>query len=291
MRKYLLLLLFSSLFAFNMQGVVSNNCYTKRIYPLPKNVVFEGLKDVFLKSNINIKEASEKDGFIQGNGILQTNGDKIYSLTITSTLKTIGNNTQINTIVSYSVSEKKSSVGQAGIGGVVFPIAVPWRKEFLVQATGNVKDPQFYIGFYTNLEKCIYDNLMMDNSPLKPKVKKVKPAIKTVKKKEANKTKKADINKTKKLPLKIKDINQTKPSKPTILNKESNTTKVIKTVPKKNETKQKIKTDLKDKKTDVKKEVKKSEVKETKTTQVEKKVSTQVSTQENIKKEVKKVTK
>jgi len=162
-----LIVLSSYLFALQMQGVASNNCYTKRIYPLPKHVVFEGLKDVFLKSNINIKQADEKNGFIQGDGILNTKGDKIYSLTITSTIKTVdGKYTQINTIVSYSVSEKKGSVSNVGVSGIVFPISVPWRKEFLVQSSGNVKDPQFYIGFYTNLEKCIYDDLMIDNSPL-----------------------------------------------------------------------------------------------------------------------------
>jgi len=210
-KLFLIFLLLSSSFALKMNTVMQNRCYTKRMYPLPEKVVFQGLKDTFLKSNINIKNASLKDGFLQGSGIFTNNDDELYSITITSSIRKVNNTTQITTIVSYTKSKKEAEMQTAGVAGVNFPISVPWRKKYSVQDTGNINDPLFFLGFYLNLEKSIYENLMIDNSNLElkeivvPKAKEIKISnkIKTLDKnitlhKETNQTKTEVLNSTNK---------------------------------------------------------------------------------------------
>jgi len=166
MKKIILILVFISIsFGINLNNVTENKCFRKRVYPFPEKVLFNGLKDTFLKSNINIKNASSKDGFLQGNGVL-ANGDELYSIIITASIKKVNKGTQITTIISYSKSKKEAELQTAGVAGVNFPIAVPWRKKYIFQDSGNITDPLFFMRFYMNLEKTIYENLMLDNSNL-----------------------------------------------------------------------------------------------------------------------------
>jgi len=210
----------SSLTPLNASGGVGDlsnlgysACYTKRRLPINYDLAFNTMKDLFVKTNINLVNLSKKDGFMYGKGSWKS-GDSIYNITITVNFKNMGDITQINAKASYSVMKKEYEASTGGIAGINFPMPVLWKKTYNVQQTGNIIDPNFYMGFYLNYQKMLFDNLMMNGKILLKKKAKVK--VKEVKKET---TKVEDTKKT---------INDVKKEKTQEVEKEKETKKELK---------------------------------------------------------------
>jgi len=178
-------------------------CYTKRRLPINYDLAFNTMKDLFVKTNINLVNLSKKDGFMYGKGSWKSN-DSIYTINITVIFKNMGDITQINTKASYSVMKKEYETNTAGLAGISFPVPVFWKKAYNVQQTGNIIDPNFYMGFYLNYQKVLFDNLMMNGKILLNKKKVKKEEIKVKEVVEAINTKK-ELKQTTKKVEKIKE--------------------------------------------------------------------------------------
>ena len=174
-------------------------CYTKRRLPINFDVAFNTMKDLFVKTNINLVNLSKKDGFMYGKGSWKS-GDSIYNITITVNFKDMGDITQINAKASYSVMKKEYDTETGGIAGINFPMPVLWKKSYNLQKTGNIIDPNFYMGFYLNYQKVLFDNLMIKGKILLN-------------------------NSKKKITVKPKETKKTEPTKD--IQKENNTTKNV----------------------------------------------------------------
>jgi len=252
-----------------------NACYTKRRLPINYDLAFDTMKDLFVKTNINLVNLSKKDGFMYGKGSWKS-GDSVYNITITVNFKNMGDITQINAKASYSIMKKEYETDTGGIAGINFPMPVLWKKTYNVQTTGNIVDPNFYMGFYLNYQKVLFDNLMTNgkillNKPKKIKITKEKNVTKVVVTKPIIKPKETNITKA-------EDLNVTK----TPITTENNVTKTVitKEVPKAVEKTSEIKKD----------EVKKVEettktTQESTTTQVETKTNTTTNVEKTIKEE------
>ena len=171
MNKYIFVVVSILFFSFGLTYAVPpnilpsrNNCYAQRDLSINYDIVFEAMKDMFLKSNINIKNLSKEDGFISGTGVIRTE-DGVYILDITVTFKKRGDITRINTNVSYSKLEEDRRVSNVGIGGVIIPIPT-WLKDLNLKETGNIDDPNFYIGFYLNFQKALFDTIVRSDKIL-----------------------------------------------------------------------------------------------------------------------------
>ncbi|RUM58625.1 MAG: hypothetical protein DSY59_05520 [Persephonella sp.] len=164
MKKYILLIIFTTIFSFNISfstpniTAFKNKCYSQRDILLDYDTVFEAMKEMFIKSNINIKNLSKEDGFISGNGLVNMD-DKTYLIDISVVLKKKGDITEVSINASYSKLEKERRISSAGIAGIIIPIPT-WIKDLNLKETGNIDDPNFYIAFYINFEKVLFDILV-----------------------------------------------------------------------------------------------------------------------------------
>ncbi len=213
----------------SINNIMQNTCYTKRRLPINYKLAFDAMKDTFLKSNISLVNLSREDGFIYGKGILKR-GDNVYSLNISANFTQLGDLVQINVKASYSLMKQEYATDTGGIAGINFPMPVLWKKEFNLKDSGNIKDPNFYMGFFRNYNKVLFDDMMMnDKIILDTKPNKINVEINTTK--DLNQTIKLnnEVNTTKDLNQTIKlnnEVNTTKESNQTIkLNNEINTTK------------------------------------------------------------------
>ena len=140
--------------------ILQKACYAQRRIPLDYKMVFETMKDTFVKSNIDLVNLSKEDGFIYGKGAW-TQDENIYAISITANFKKIGDITQVILRASYSLSKKKYDTSTGGIAGINFPMPVLWKKQFQLQESGNIIDPNFYMGFFKNFDRVLFDNLML----------------------------------------------------------------------------------------------------------------------------------
>ena len=182
--------------SINSSAMMQKACYAQRRYPLSFDIVFNTMKDLFVKSNIDLVNLSKEDGFIYGKGILKQNDD-FYAISITANLKKYQEMTQVTLRASYTLSKQEYATDTAGVGGINFPIPVLWKKQFVTQDTGNIMDPNFYMGFFNNFNRILFDNLMMSDNLDKDMGIVEKKIVKEV---EINKTNdiSKDINKTNK---------------------------------------------------------------------------------------------
>jgi len=158
MRVILLLL---SLISF-MFGRNSGDCYRQRIYFQNKEIVFKALKRTLLESHLNIKTISKKDGIIFAEGAKYNHDkDTITVITISISFNELEKDkVKVNLIASYSTSKKKSDTAQIGASGIVLPIPVPFDSKYSIVGGGNIDDPNWYQGFFNNLDKNILEALM-----------------------------------------------------------------------------------------------------------------------------------
>ena len=182
----------SSLTSLSAEGVGDlknlgyNACYTKRRLPINYDLAFDTMKDLFVKTNINLINLSKKDGFMYGKGSWKS-GESMFNITITVNFKNMGDITQIGSKASYAIMKKEYDTDTGGIGGINFPMPVLWKKSYNLQDTGNIIDPNFYMGFYLNYQKVLFDNLMVNGKIVLDK----KP--KNIVNEEQNKTKSQNI--------------------------------------------------------------------------------------------------
>jgi len=180
----------------NSSAMMQKACYAQRRYPLSFDIVFNTMKDLFVKSNIDLVNLSKEDGFIYGKGILKQDDD-FYAISITANLKKYQEMTQVSLRASYTLSKQEYATDTGGIAGINFPMPVLWKKEFVTQDTGNIMDPNFYMGFFNNFNRILFDNLMMSDNLDKDMGVVEKKVMRKTLKKEENLTLKKEINTSK----------------------------------------------------------------------------------------------
>ncbi len=160
------LLVFSFCFVFMANSVlagelfeVSSRCYTKRYYPFPYELVFQALKETFLRANFTFKNMNKESGFLFGTGILKR-GKKVYFLNLSANLTPQGEVTLVNVLANYIQMKKEHLQETAGLNGICFPIPVFWKKEMITKDMGVLEDPNFYQVFFANLNKVIFEEIL-----------------------------------------------------------------------------------------------------------------------------------
>jgi len=185
----------------DLKNLDYNACYTKRRLPINYDLAFDTMKDLFVKTNINLINLSKKDGFMYGKGSWKS-GESMFNITITVNFKNMGDITQIGSKASYAIMKKEYDTDTGGIAGINFPMPVLWKKSYNLQDTGNIIDPNFYMGFYLNYQKVLFDNLMVNGKIVldKKTVKKIEKESNTtiikpenIVNEEQNKTKSQNI--------------------------------------------------------------------------------------------------
>jgi hypothetical protein len=148
------------LFAAPSFNSSNGNCYKSRILMNDINSTFDALKETLMNSNMNIVTVSKKDGVLTAKGN-QYNEDTVSEIVVSISFKSIKkSSTKVNAIASYTTREKKSEIGQIGAGGVTLPIPVPLSGRYVATGSGNIDDSLWYQGFFTSLEKILFDNEM-----------------------------------------------------------------------------------------------------------------------------------
>ncbi len=148
----------SSALAGEAMGIATR-CYAKRYYPFPYELVFQALKETFLRANFTFKNMNKESGFLFGTGILKR-GKKVYFLNLSANLTPQGEVTLVNVLANYIQMKKEHLQETAGLNGICFPIPVFWKKEMITKDMGVLEDPNFYQVFFANLNKVIFEEIL-----------------------------------------------------------------------------------------------------------------------------------
>ncbi len=137
-------------------------CFKSRDMMYPLDETFDALKQTLMQSNLNIATVTKNDGVLTAKGN-QYNADEdtIIGITLTVDFKEREKGTtSIKVIASYETVEKKSDTGQIGGAGITLPIPVPFTGKYTVVGQGNIDDSTWYRGFFSSLEKILFENHM-----------------------------------------------------------------------------------------------------------------------------------
>jgi len=137
-------------------------CYKNREIMYPLQDVFDALKQVLMQSNLNIVTVTKDDGVLTAKGsTYNKEEDTITSITMTIDFKQRSSDvTSVKVIASYSTREKTHDTGQLGAAGVSLPIPVPLTGKYVLSGSGNIEDSLWYQGFYSSLNKILFENTM-----------------------------------------------------------------------------------------------------------------------------------
>ncbi len=167
MKKILLITIFLllsqlTLSASPVYSTSANACYKSREIVYPYQDVFDALKQTIMQSNLNIVTVTKNDGIITAKGSAYNEEEEtIISITLTVNLNKRGDSlTSVKVIASYDTQEKKNDSGQLGGAGISLPIPVPFTGKYTVVSSGNIDDPMWYQGFFSSLDKILFENYM-----------------------------------------------------------------------------------------------------------------------------------
>jgi len=157
-----LLLSQSVLFATPTYNTTTDACYKNREIMYPYKDVFVALKQTIMQSNLNIVTVTKNDGIITAKGsAYNENEDTITFITLTVDLQKRNSDvTSVKVIASYDTQEKKNDSGQLGGAGISLPIPVPFTGKYVTTSSGNIDDPLWYQGFFSSLDKILFENYM-----------------------------------------------------------------------------------------------------------------------------------
>jgi hypothetical protein len=157
------LFLFSNiLVAAQSYETTTNACYKNREVLYPLQEVFDALKQTLMQSNLNIVTVTKDDGILTAKGTVSHPEEE----TITSVIMTIDFKerfegiTSVRAIAHYSTEEKQNDLAQLGGGGISLPIPVPFTGRYTLVSSGNINDALWYQGFFSSLEKILFENYM-----------------------------------------------------------------------------------------------------------------------------------
>jgi len=166
MKKILSAILFvafsSSLFAAPKYNTVTDLCYKNREVMYPLQEVFDALKQTLMQANLNIVTVTKEDGILTAKGSTHNDEeDTIIGVTMTVSFTPRDDElTSVKVIASYETQEKKSDSGQLGGAGISLPIPVPFTGKYTMVSSGNIDDSLWYQGFFSSLEKILFENYM-----------------------------------------------------------------------------------------------------------------------------------
>ncbi|MGB5867399.1 MAG: hypothetical protein WBG69_05940 [Arcobacteraceae bacterium] len=157
-----LFLLTQTLFGSPVYNTTSNSCYKNREVLYPLQEVFDALKQTLMQSNLNIVTVTKEDGILTAKGSnVNKDEDTITSITMTIDFKEREEGiTSVKVHAYYETQEKKNNTGQLGGGGISLPIPVPFTGKYTLVSNGNIDDSLWYQGFYSSLEKILFENYM-----------------------------------------------------------------------------------------------------------------------------------
>ncbi len=143
-----------------------NACYKSRDVYYPLEDTFEALKHTLMQANLNIATVTKEDGVILAKGS-QYNDDEetVTSITMSISFKELngGGVTHVKTIASYETQEKQADSGQIGAAGISLPIPVPFTGKYVLSGSGNIDDSLWFQGFFSSLDKILFENYMKEN--------------------------------------------------------------------------------------------------------------------------------
>lgn len=157
-----LFLITNSLLAAPNYNTTTDACYKNREVLYPLQEVFDALKQTLMQSNLNIVTVTKNDGILTAKGsTYNEDEDTITHLTMTIDFKERQEGvTSVKAIASYSTEEKQSDTGQLGGAGISLPIPVPFSGKYTLVSSGNIDDSLWYQGFFSSLEKILFENYM-----------------------------------------------------------------------------------------------------------------------------------
>lgn len=212
-----LFLITNSLIAAPNYNTSTDACYKNREIVYPLQEVFDALKQTLMQSNLNIVTVTKDDGILTAKGSTYNEEEEtITSITMTIDFKERDNGiTSVKAIAAYSTQEKKRDTAQLGGGGISLPIPVPFTGKYTLVSSGNIDDALWYQGFFSSLEKILFENYMKysTNDEIVVEVEKAMD-----KKVETPKVSEAQD---------IKSIETKDEAKKTVVSKETTTPKVV----------------------------------------------------------------
>ena len=157
-----LFLITNSLIAAPNYNTSTDTCYKNREVLYPLQEVFDALKQTLMQSNLNIVTVTKDDGILTAKGSTENvDEETITSVTMTIDFKERESGiTSVKAIASYSTQEKKNDIAQLGGGGISLPIPVPFTGKYTLVSSGNIDDALWYQGFFSSLEKILFENYM-----------------------------------------------------------------------------------------------------------------------------------
>ncbi|RLA83436.1 MAG: hypothetical protein DRG78_04350 [Epsilonproteobacteria bacterium] len=152
----------SSLFGAPSYQTTTDACYKNREIVYPLQEVFDALKQTLMQSNLNIVTVTKDDGILTAKGsTFDEEEETIISVTMTVDFKErINGITSVKVIASYETQERQSDSGQLGGAGISLPIPVPFTGKYTLVGSGNIDDSLWYQGFFSSLEKILFENYM-----------------------------------------------------------------------------------------------------------------------------------
>lgn len=171
LNKYLvaLFILIFSLDSFaaspKFQASTANACYKSRDIYYSLEDTFEALKHTLMQSNLNIVTVTKEDGVLLAKGSQYNNDEEtVTSITMTISFNSASNGaTHVKTIASYETQEKQNDSGQLGAAGISLPIPVPFTGKYVLAGSGNIDDSLWFQGFFSSLDKILFENYMKNN--------------------------------------------------------------------------------------------------------------------------------
>ena len=170
-----LFLFTNSLMAELNYNTNTDACYKNREIVYPLQEVFDALKQTLMQSNLNIVTVTKEDGILTAKGSTYNEDEEtITSITMTIDFKERANGiTSVKAIAAYSTQEKKRDTAQLGGGGISLPIPVPFTGKYTLVSSGNIDDSLWYQGFFSSLEKILFENYMKYSTVDEIKVEKI----------------------------------------------------------------------------------------------------------------------
>lgn len=210
MKKITLAILFiafsSSLFGAPQYQTTTNACYKNREIMYPLQDTFDALKQTLMQSNLNIVTITKDDGIITAKGAtINEDEETVIDVTLTVDFKEREEGTtSVKVIASYATSEMQNDSGQIGGAGISLPIPVPFTGKYTLVGRGNIEDPHWYRGFFSSLEKILFENYMKYHTKdvvieKKEEIETPKTQMKDEVKKELETSSSIDENSTKKI--------------------------------------------------------------------------------------------
>ncbi len=204
MKRFKIIILLFSLFAtysfaqdIQVSSMNQNIEYNKRNIIQPYGIVFESMKSYLMLSKFLIKNGDKNSKFLYAEGMI-VKGNNHYDIKLSVDFQSkFINNLDVTTVIvvaNYKLIQESDKIETLKLGMVTLPISTPWRKEFRLKASDNIKDPKFFDAFYYGFYKTLYQEEISNYDAVKivkkdTKENLIKDVLKAMKSQAAKKAK------------------------------------------------------------------------------------------------------